>query len=97
MRVISVKTLRDYWQRRVESRSSLEAWYDFVRHADWDSPADVKRDFSSASILEDKRVVFNIKGNQFRLVVRINYHHKAVFIRFVGTHAEYNRIDATRI
>ena len=97
MRVISLKTLRDFWSRRADARASLEAWYDFVRHVVWESPADIKRDFSSASILEDKRVVFNLKGNQFRLVVRINYHYKTVYIRFIGTHEEYNRIDATKI
>jgi mRNA interferase HigB len=97
MRVISIKTLREYWRQRADARAALEAWFDFVHHAEWNSPADVKRDFSSASILEDKRVVFNIKGNQYRLVVRINYPLKTVYVRFIGTHAEYDRIDATRI
>jgi mRNA interferase HigB len=97
MRVISFKTLREYSSRHTYIRASLEAWSDFVHHADWNSPKDVKRDFSSASILEDNRVVFNIKGNQYRLVVRINYHAKIVYIRFIGTHAEYNHIDATRV
>jgi mRNA interferase HigB len=97
MRVISSKTLREYWKRRADVRDALEAWYDFVHHAEWNSPADVKQDFGSASILEDKRVVFNIKGNQYRLVVRINYHIKTVFIRFIGTHADYSRIDATKV
>jgi mRNA interferase HigB len=97
MRVISIKTLRDYWSRRSDARAALEAWYDFVLLSEWNSPADVKRDFRTASILEDKRVVFNIKGNQYRLVVRINYPMKTVYIRFIGTHADYDRIDATRI
>jgi mRNA interferase HigB len=97
MRVISIKTLREYWSRQTNTRASLGAWYDFVHHAEWNSPADVKRDFSSASILEDNRVVFNIKGNQYRLVVRINYHMKTVYIRFIGTHTDYDRIDATKV
>jgi mRNA interferase HigB len=97
VRVISIRTLREYWNRQVDVRPALEAWYDFVHHARWISPADVKRDFRSASILEDNRVVFNIKGNQYRLVVRLNYPMQTVYVRFIGTHTEYDRIDATRV
>jgi mRNA interferase HigB len=97
VRVISIRTLREYWNRQADVRAALEVWYDFVHHARWNSPAEVKRDFRSASILEDNRVVFNIKGNQYRLVVRLNYPMQTVYVRFIGTHAEYDRIDATRV
>ena len=92
-----MRTLREYWNRQADVRAPLEAWYDFIHHARWNSPADVKRDFRSASILGDNRVVFNIKGNQYRLVVRLNYPMQTVYVRFIGTHTEYDRIDATRV
>lgn len=71
----------------------MEDWHAQVSHADWATPADVKATYGDASILGDGRVVFNIGGNKYRLVVRINYHYHVVYIRFVGTHAEYNAID----
>jgi mRNA interferase HigB len=97
MRVIARKTLREYWEKHPDVRPSLQAWYTDVSHADWGSPAEVKRIYANASILPNQRVVFNIKGNQYRLVVAIQYAHRIVFIRFIGTHAEYDRIDAATI
>jgi mRNA interferase HigB len=97
MHVISVKTLRLYWEQHAVAEEVLKNWYHFVNKVSWSGPADIKRDFPSASILPGDRVVFNIKGNQYRLVVRINYSSQIVYIRFVGTHAEYNRIDATQV
>ena len=73
------------------------AWYRHVSRADWRSPAEVKRDFGSASILRDGRVVFNVSGNKYRIVVWINYPYRVVYIRFIGTHAQYDRIDAQTI
>lgn len=70
------------------------AWYRHVLKADWDSPASVKADFTTASILKDGRVVFNIAGNKYRIVVWINYPYRVVYIRFIGTHAQYDAIDA---
>jgi len=96
MHVISKKTLREYWEDHANIRGDLEAWYDHVRNARWSTPSDIQKDYRSASILPDNRVVFNLKGNQYRLVVRINYEYHTVFIRFVGTHADYDRIDATK-
>jgi mRNA interferase HigB len=97
MHVISVKTLRQFWEQHAAAEETIKNWYHFVDKASWKSPVDVKRDFPSASILPGNRAVFNLKGNQYRLVVRVNYNVQIVYVRFVGTHAEYNRIDATQV
>jgi mRNA interferase HigB len=97
MRIIALRTLREYWETHANARESLQAWYDHVRQVDWKAPEDLARDYGQDALLPGQRAVFKIKGNQFRLVVRINYQHRLVFIRFIGTHAEYNRIDATKI
>lgn len=73
------------------------AWYKYVLKADWRSPAEVKADFRSASILKDNRAVFNITGNKYRIIVWINYAYGVVYIRFIGTHAQYDQIDAQTI
>jgi mRNA interferase HigB len=100
MRIIAKRTLRAYWERgplHEAARAPLQDWYSRVRAARWSSPAQLKGDFGDASILKDGRVVFNIAGNRYRLVARINYRFSIVFIRFVGTHREYDRIEAQTI
>lgn len=97
MRVIAKKTLRDFWKKHSDCEQQLKSWYLDAEEANWRGPADIKQDYPSASILEDNRVVFNIKGNHYRLIVKINYSYGMVWIRFVGTHAEYDKIDATKI
>lgn len=97
MRVIAKRTLRDFWSTHADSEQQLKAWYNEAEQADWKSPNDIKKDYPSASILEDNRMVFNIKGNNYRLIVRINYKYGVVWIRFIGTHAEYDKVDATKI
>ncbi|MBX0335380.1 type II toxin-antitoxin system HigB family toxin [Pontibacter sp. HSC-14F20] len=97
MRVIAKRTLRDFWKKHADSEQQLKAWYNEAEQADWKSPNDIKKDYPSASILEDNRMVFNIKGNNYRLIVRINYNYGVVWIRFIGTHAEYDKVDATKI
>ena len=100
MRVIALPTLRELWDGNadhVAARDPTLAWYRHVLHADWRSPADVKRDFGGANILQDGRVVFNIAGNKYRIVVRINFQYRVVYVRFIGTHAQYDRIDAQKI
>lgn len=97
MRVIAKKTIRDFWEQHNDCEQQLKAWYQEAEQSEWKSPNDIKIDYPSASILEDSRVVFNIKGNKYRLIVKINYHYKMVWIRFIGTHAEYDKIDATKI
>ena len=96
MHIIKRKTLVDFYEQpnRQDAKGPLEAWYYEAMHANWTSPADVKDQYRSASILKNNRVVFNIAGNKYRLVVRINYDSGTVFVRFIGTHKEYDKIDA---
>jgi len=97
MRIISKKTLKDFWKREPAAKPTLLAWHAEAKNAQWASPADVKGDFATASILKDGRAVFNIGGNKYRLVVWINYDFFTVYVRFVGTHKEYDEIDAQTI
>jgi mRNA interferase HigB len=97
MRIISKKTLKDYWEREPATKAALQAWHAEARNADWSSPADVKASYGTASILKNGHVVFNICGNKYRLVVWINYDFHTIYIRFVGTHKEYDEIDAQTI
>jgi mRNA interferase HigB len=100
MRIIALSTLKTFWENspaHEDAREPVLAWYRQAVQADWDSPAELKADFGNASILKDGRVVFNIAGNKYRLVVWINYAYRVIYIRFIGTHAEYDRIDAQAI
>jgi mRNA interferase HigB len=97
MRVISRKQLREFASRHPDAESSLRAWFHEARQAHGDTTADIKQHYGSASVLKDNRVVFNICGNKYRLVVKINYHAEIVYVRFVGTHADYDKIDAEAI
>lgn len=97
MRIIAKRTLRDFWKRYPKGKGPLEAWHQEVAHADWASPSAVKAHFRSASVLQGNRVIFNVAGNQYRLVVKINYPYRVVYIRFIGTHAEYDAIDVTSL
>ena len=99
MRVITRSKLIAFWEHRdhFDAEAPLRAWFKEVQRAEWTNPADVKEKYASASILKNGRVVFNIGGNKYRLVVEINYCTKLVFIRFVGTHREYDRIDVEGI
>jgi mRNA interferase HigB len=99
LRIIAVSTLREFWSRpgRSDAEQPLKAWVSVVRAADWSRPTDVKAMFRSADILSNDRVVFNIAGNKYRLIVAIHYRGRRVFIRFVGTHAQYDKIDAASI
>ena len=97
MRVIAEKTLRDYWQKHPIVRKSLEAWLEDVHRADWKRPTDLQSIYGDDVVLPDDRAVFNIKGNAYRLVVHIHYKSNIVFIRFIGTHAEYDKVDATKV
>lgn len=97
MRIIARRTLREFWERHPNSEQSLRAWYHDTHGAVWKSPADIRRKYANASILGQNRVVFNIKGNRYRLVAAISYDYQICYIRFVGTHEEYDRIDAERV
>ena len=99
MRIIAVSTLRAFWARRGRSDAEqpLRTWVHIVKAAQWSNPAEVKKMFRSADILPNERVVFNISGNKYRLVVAVHYRARRVFVRFVGTHTEYDKIDATKV
>ncbi len=97
MQIIALKTLREFWQTHASSESSLRAWYHEATHSNWRSFQDIKKRHPHADVLPGNRVVFDIKGNTYRLVVRINYQSGCIFIRFLGTHAEYDKIDARTI
>ena len=97
MRIIAKKTLKDYWAKEPAAQTSLQAWHAEAKNAQWSAPADVKASYGTASILKDGRVVFNICGNKYRLVVWINYEFFTVYVRFVGTHKEYDDVDAQTI
>ncbi len=97
MKIISVKTLRDFWSVNPDAEQPLKAWVDEVSRATWKSPADIKAQYRSASILKNRRVVFNIKGNDYRLIVAIAYQRGWMFVKFIGTHKEYDAIDADTI
>ncbi len=96
-RIIAKSTLREFWTKHADSEQYLKTWYDTAITAKWFSPSDVKQTYISASILKDSRIVFNIKGNSYRLIVKFNYEKQWAFIRFIGTHAEYDRINADTI
>ena len=97
MRVIAVSTLRAFWERHPDAEQPLKAWYEEVKSATWTQPADIKARYRSASVLKNRRVVFNIKGNDFRLIVAIAYKLQIVYVKFVGTHKEYDAVDAGTI
>lgn len=97
MRIIARSTLREFWQTYPDSEQSLKAWFYDVSRASWQSPSDVKNVYANASIIGNNRVVFNIKGNRYRLIVHVRYDIGIVFIRFIGTHQDYDKIDSTRI
>jgi mRNA interferase HigB len=100
VRIIAVSTLKAFLGRSrtyQDARDPVMAWARQVKGADWANPADVKRDIRTASVLKDGRAVFNIAGNKYRIVVWINYPYRVVYIRFIGTHAQYDRIDAQTI
>ncbi len=96
-RIFSKSTLRSFLGKHPESEQYLKTWYDTAMNSDWKNPTDIKNAYATASILKNSRVVFNIKGNTFRLVVKFNFEKQWAFVRFIGTHAEYDKIDANLI
>lgn len=97
MRVISKKSLREFWETHADAKTALQVWYEDAQRSEWRTPSDIKHSYRNASIIGDNRVIFSIKGNNYRLVVKIHYDRGVVYIRFVGTHREYDAIDAERI
>lgn len=96
-RIFSKRTLRVFWEKHADSEQYLKTWYDTAMNTTWRSPADVKNSFAHVSVLQDSRLVFNIKGNSYRLVAKFNFEKEWIFIRFIGTHANYDKIDANTI
>jgi mRNA interferase HigB len=97
MRVIAIRTLKEHWITHPQAEQALLAWYEEAETAQWNSPNELKQQYRNASILTDKRVVFNIHGNAYRLIVDIEYRLKIVFVVWFGTHKQYDRIDAKKI
>ena len=97
LRVLAKKILREFWEKHTDCEQQLKAWYSETEHANWETPNQIKAEYPSASVLIDNRVVFNIKGNTYRLIVKINYEYQMVWIRFIGTHTEYDKINANTI
>jgi mRNA interferase HigB len=96
-RIFAKSTLRKFWEKHPDSEQYLKTWYDTAKNSNWKNPIDVKETYVNAGILKESRVVFNIKGNNYRLVVKFNFQKQWIFIRFIGTHSEYDRIDANTI
>jgi mRNA interferase HigB len=94
---LSKGTLREFWTRHPDAQGPLQAWYNEVKRAEWALPADISKRYPTASILGNDRVVFRIKGDAYRLIIRVFYSGRQVYIRFIGTHAEYNRINAEEV
>ena len=97
MRIIALATLRDFWKRHPDAEIPLRSWYTLASRSDWRHPADVKGAYRNASVVANNRIAFNIKGNDYRLIAAVHYNRGMMFIRFVGTHREYDKIDAGTI
>jgi mRNA interferase HigB len=96
-RIVAKSTLREFWKKHSDSEQYLKTWYETAKSSNWSSPNDVKNTYVYASILKNNKIVFNIKGNSYRLIVNFNYERQWAFIRFVGTHPDYDKIDANTI
>ena len=97
MRVVAKKILREFWEKHKDCEQQLKSWFCEAEKAEWENPNQIKQEYPSASILNENRVVFNIKGNNYRLIVKISYEYQMVWILFIGTHAEYDKINANTI
>jgi mRNA interferase HigB len=96
-RIFAKSTLRDFWEKFPDSEQYLKTWYDTAYSSNWKTPNDVKKSYANASILKNNRIVFNIKGNSYRLVIKFNFEQQLAFVRFIGTHVDYDKIDANNI
>lgn len=97
MHIVAVKFLRVFWESHPDAAQALKSWVDEARKATWTQPAEIKEQYRSASILKNRRVVFNIKGNDYRLVVAVAYNYQAIYVKFIGTYEEYDAIDAETV
>lgn len=97
LRVIAKKVLREFWEKHSDCEQQLKAWFQEASKAEWTTPNEIKTEYPSASIIGNDRIVFNIKGNSYRLIVKLNFDYQMVWIRFIGTHAEYDKVNAKNI
>ena len=97
LRVIAKKILREFWEKHGDCEQQLKAWFQEASKAEWTTPNEIKAEYPSASIIGNDRIVFNIKGNSYRLIVKLNFDYQMVWIRFIGTHAEYDKVNAKNI
>ncbi|HET7360895.1 MAG TPA: type II toxin-antitoxin system HigB family toxin [Salinimicrobium sp.] len=97
MRIVAKRNLREFWEKHADSEEPLKSWYRETEKTDWENLNDLKTAYPSASILKNNRIVFNIKGNNYRLIVKFNLEYQICWIRFIGTHAEYDKINANTI
>ena len=97
LRIIAKKNFRAFWKAHPDSEQQLKAWYQETLKAEWSSPNKIKIEYPSASFLAENRVVFNVKENHYRMIIKINYDYQMIWIRFIGTHAEYDKINAKTI
>ncbi len=97
MRVIAQRTLRDFWEKYADCEEQLKSWFRETEKSVWTNFNELKREYPSASVLKNNRIVYNIKGNKYRLIVKFNFEYGICWIRFIGTHAEYDKIDANNI
>lgn len=96
-RIFSKSTLRNYWEKYPDTEQYLKTWYDTAMNSGWKTPNNIKKAYATASILKNSRIVFNIKGNTYRLIVKFNFEKQWAFIKFIGTHKDYDKIDADNI
>ena len=96
-RILAKHTLVEFWTKRPDAKVHLQVWYETIKSANWPTPNDIKEFYAKASILKNSRVVFNIKGDEYRIVVKIEYKKQWIFIRFIGTHQDYDKINANEI
>ena len=97
MRVISRRTLREFWKKHPDSEEQLKSWYRETEKAQWKNINELKSEYPNASILKDNKIVFNIKGNSYRLIIKMNFEFQISWILFIGTHAEYDKINANEL
>ncbi|WP_420994377.1 type II toxin-antitoxin system HigB family toxin [Cupriavidus sp. 30B13] len=97
MRIIALSTLRTFWESRPDAETPLRSWYALASRAAWKTPADIKAAYGNASFTGNNRVVFNIKGNDYRMVVSVRYDKGLMYVRFLGTHRQYDKIDVETI
>ncbi len=97
LRVIAKKVLREFWEKHNDCEQQLKAWFQEASKAEWKNPNEIKTEFPSASIIGNDRIVFNIKGNSYRLIIKINFDYQMIWIRFIGTHPEYDKVNAKTI